>query len=62
MRFSKLIISAVILMNIVFTAVVLYIFYRVGNEPVVLIGAWFGFTTAEVWALAFIKRKENNND
>ena len=62
MRFSKLIISAVILMNIVFTAVVLYIFYRVGNEPVVLIGAWFGFTTAEVWALAFIKRKENNDD
>lgn len=62
MRFSKLVITAVILMNIVFTAVVLYIFYRVGNEPAVLIGAWFGFTTAEVWALAFIKRKENNND
>lgn len=49
-------------MNIVFTAAVLYIFYRVGQEPVVLIGAWFGFTTAEVWALAFIKRKESDNN
>lgn len=64
MKFSKAIVSLVILLNTAFSMAVLYIFYRVGAEPTTLIGAWFGFTTMELWALAGIKRKEieNRND
>lgn len=37
-RKSDIIIWLVILLNIIFTIVVLYIFYKVKTEPVVLIG------------------------
>ena len=57
-RFSKLIVTLVVILNILFTAAVLYIFLCTGNEPVTLIGAWFGFTTIELWALAGIKKRE----
>ena len=58
MRFSKTIVTLVILLNVVFAAIVLYIFYKTKAEPVVLIGAWFSFTTVELWTLAGIKKKE----
>lgn len=58
MKFSKAIVSLVILLNAAFTVAVLYIFYRIGAEPTTLIGAWFGFTTVELWALAGIKKRE----
>ena len=58
MKFSKAIVSLVILLNAAFTVAVLFIFYRVGMEPTTLIGAWFGFTTIELWALAGIKKRE----
>ncbi len=58
MKFSKLIVTLVILLNAAFTVAVLFVFYRVGAEPVTLIGAWFGFTTVELWALAGIKKRE----
>jgi len=58
MKFSKWIVSLVILLNAAFTVAVLFIFYRVGVEPTTLIGAWFGFTTVELWALAGIKKRE----
>ena len=58
MKFSKVIVSLVIALNIIFTVAVLFIFYRIGEEPTTLIGAWFGFTTIELWALAGIKKKE----
>lgn len=58
MRFSKTIVALVILLNAAFTVAVLFIFYRVETEPVTLIGAWFGFTTVELWALAGIKKRE----
>jgi|LFRM01.1.fsa_nt_gb hypothetical protein len=58
MKFSKAIVTLVVLLNVVFTAAVLFIFYRVGSEPTTLIGAWFAFTTGELWFLAGIKRKE----
>lgn len=58
MKFSKWIVALVIFLNAAFTIAVLYIFYRIGTEPMTLIGAWFGFTTVELWALAGIKRKE----
>lgn len=58
MKFSKAIVSLVIILNAAFTGVVLYIFYRIGVEPTALIAAWFGFTTVELWALAGIKKRE----
>ena len=58
MKFSKLIVALVILLNAAFTVAVLFIFYRIGTEPTTLIGAWFGFTTIELWALAGIKKRE----
>jgi len=58
MKFSKAIVSLVILLNAAFTVAVLFIFYRIGTEPTSLIAAWFGFTTIELWALAGIKKRE----
>ena len=57
-RFSKFIVTFVILLNVIFTAAVLYIFLQVGSEPQVLIGAWFAFTTGELWMLSSIKKKK----
>jgi len=57
-KFSKAIVSLVIILNAAFTEVMLYIFYRLGTERTTLIGAWFGFTTIELWTLAGIKKKE----
>ena len=56
--FSKFIITLVILMNICFTASILYVFLQTGNEPGVLVGSWFAFTTGEVWMLALIKKEK----
>jgi len=58
MKFSKWIVTLVILLNAAFTVAVLFIFYKVGTEPTTLIGAWFSFTTIELWALAGIKKRE----
>lgn len=58
MKFSKWIVALVIALNVFFTVAVLFIFYRTGLEPTALIGAWFGFTTVELWALAGIKKRE----
>lgn len=58
MKFSKWIVALVIFLNTAFTVAVLFIFYKVSMEPTALIGAWFGFTTVELWALAGIKKRE----
>ena len=58
MQFSKLIVMLVVLLNIVFAGIILYMVWHGRPEPAVLVGAWFGFTTAELWALAGIKKKE----
>ena len=58
MKYSKLIVALVILLNTVFTAAVLYVFLRTSSEPSTLIGAWFAFTTGELWMLATIKKHE----
>lgn len=56
--FSKLIITLVVLMNIAFTVAVLYVFLKTASEPVALVGAWFAFTTGELWMLSSIKREK----
>jgi hypothetical protein len=55
-KFSKAIVTAVVLLNVGFTASVLYVFLRVGSEPTALIAAWFAFTTGELWLLAGIRK------
>lgn len=57
-RFSKFIVTVVILLNILFTAAVLYAFLQTGSEPVTLIGCWFAFTTGELWMLSSIKKSK----
>ena len=64
--FSKLIVTLIVLLNTGFTIGVLLVFWKVHSEPTVLIGAWFAFTTGELWLLAGIKknkikREEKNN-
>ena len=54
--FSKSIVAAVVTLNVLFAAAVLYVFLRVGSEPSSLVVAWFSFTTVELLALAGIKR------
>ncbi len=56
MKFSNKIVIAIVLMNVIFTVAVLYVFKCVGSEPSVLIGAWFFSTTGELWMLASIKK------
>lgn len=62
MKFSKVIVTLIVLLNTAFTAAVLYIFFTTHNEPTVLIGAWFAFTTGELWLTATIKKKEIEKD
>lgn len=63
-QYSKYIVAFIIALNVFFTLGVLYVFIRTGNEPSTLVGAFFGFTTVELWSLAGIKKKkiEKEND
>ena len=60
-RFSKFIVSLVIFLNVIFTSAVLYVFLKTGSEPMTLVGAWFAFTTGELWMLSSIKKKKEDN-
>ena len=61
--FSKLVAAFIIAANLLFTIAALYIFRQTENEPIVLIGAWFTFTTGELWFSTQIKKeKERNKD
>lgn len=57
-KFGKFIVTAVVTLNILFTIAVLYVFLKVGSEPVTLIGCWFAFTTGELWMLSSIKKSK----
>lgn len=52
--YSKIIVAAIIALNTLFTIGILVVFWHTGAEPGVLVGAWFAFTTGELWALAKI--------
>lgn len=60
--FSKLIVISVILLNVVFTGAILWVFLKTSSEPSSLVVAWFGFTTVELWSLAGIKKAEKRKD
>ena len=55
-KYSRFIVALVILLNAAFAFSTLYVFLRTSSEPVVLIGAWFAFTTGELWMLKDIKK------
>jgi hypothetical protein len=57
-KFSKVIVGLVIALNIIFTSAVLVVFWHTSSEPVALVGAWFGFTTSELFLVAGIKKKK----
>jgi len=60
---SKILVPIIILLNLIFTAFILWIFYKTQTEPTELIRCWFAFTTGELWFLATIKKaKVKNND
>lgn len=61
-KYSKKIVAWIITLNTIFAIAVLFIFFRIGNEPTSLIAAWFGFTTVELWSLAGIKKREIKKD
>ena len=60
--FSKVVVISVILLNVIFTGVVLSVFLRTSTEPSSLIIAWFSFTTVELWSLAGIKKAKERRD
>ena len=61
--FSKVIVSTVIILNVVFAVAVLAVFLKTSSEPSSLVVAWFSFTTVELWSLAGIKKsKEKRNE
>lgn len=62
MKFSKKIVTLVIALNILFTIAILFVFLKTGNEPMTLVGAWFTFTTVELWSLSKIKRAEREEE
>ena len=56
--FSKVLIALIVAANVAFAVAVLVVFCSTYSEPSTLIMAWFGFTTGELWALAFVKKKK----
>ena len=59
MRFSKKIVVLIVILNIMFAAAVLVVFWHTSSEPAALVGAWFAFTTGELWALSKVTREKN---
>ena len=56
--FSKIIVCAVILLNVIFSVAVFAVFLKTSTEPSSLVVAWFSFTTVELWSLAGIKKSK----
>ena len=61
-KFSKKIVSLIVVLNVLFAAAVLYIFFRNSTEPTTLIISWFAFTTGELFLVAQIKNKEEKKE
>lgn len=58
MKYSKIIVALVIILNAAFAAGALVVFFKIGSEPTALIAAWFGFTTGELMLVAGIKKRD----
>jgi hypothetical protein len=60
--FSKIVVTSVIILNVIFSSAVLWVFLRTATEPTSLVVAWFSFTTVELWSLAGIKKAKEKRD
>lgn len=58
-KYSKAIVTMIIILNVTFATAVLTIFAKIGSEPSTLTGCWFAFTTGELWLLAGIKKQKS---
>lgn len=54
-QFNKGIVMLIVSMNIIFTAVIVFLYYKTGSEPSTLIDRWFKFTGTELVVLGGIK-------
>ena len=64
-KFSKKIVTLIVMLNVLYAGAVLALLFLGGNEPTVLTGAWFAFTTGELWLLTNVKKakiKEKTNE
>lgn len=59
MKYSKIIVALVILLNIIFAISVFAVICLGYNEPSTLIVAWYAFTGTELLSLATIRVSEN---
>ena len=57
-EFSKSLVLAIVIVNVIFTTAVLWVFLQTGSEPTALVAAWFAFTTGELFLLSKIKREK----
>lgn len=62
MKYSKIIVMGIIILNCLFALGVLYTHLKTSNEPTALVAAWFSFTTVELWQCASIKKTEIKKD
>lgn len=60
--YSKVIVVIVIILNVLFTISVLWLFYETSSEPSTLIVSWFAFTTGELLMLSSIKKSKVESD
>ena len=58
-KFSKKIVTLCIMLVVIFTPLFIYAFIKVGSEPIAIVGAFYGFITAELFKLADLKKDEN---
>lgn len=57
-KYNKIIVVLVIILNVLFAAAVLFIFYRTGSEPTELVRMFYAFTSIELLGMAGIKATE----
>ena len=57
-KYSKAVVTMIIILNVFFTSAVIAVFAKTSNEPTALIGCWFAFTTGELWLLSGIKKQK----
>ena len=58
MKFSKKIVTLIVMLNVMFTVGVLVVFWHTGNEPTELVRMWFLSFTAELWLISGIKKRK----
>ena len=56
MKFSKKVVIAVLILNVLFTASVLVVSWHTLQSLDALVVGWFAFTTGELWTLGKIER------